>query len=74
MSDSNRLSGSEKDSLRKKFGHNNLTGSEKDHGRKVKSKALDKAKGHKFKVDTGRNTFHFDTKKNADNFKKGLTN
>ena len=42
--DSNILTGSEKDKLRKKFGHNILSGSEKDFGRRAKARALDKAK------------------------------
>jgi len=45
MEDSNRLSGSEKDKLRKKFGHNRLTGFEKDFGRNAKAKAITKMKG-----------------------------
>lgn len=36
----NSLSGSEKDKLRKKFGHNHLSGSEMDNGRQAKSKAI----------------------------------
>lgn len=32
----NRLTGYEKDQLRKKFGHNKLTGYEMDYGRKLK--------------------------------------
>lgn len=39
---SNRLSGHEKDKLRKKFGHNRLSGKELDSGRGTKSKALRK--------------------------------
>lgn len=39
---SNRLSGAEKDVLRKKHGTNHLTGSMMDEGRSAKSKALKK--------------------------------
>ncbi len=44
--DSNRLSGSEKDALRKKHGTNRLTGSMKDEGR-AKSKAIHAKMGKK---------------------------
>lgn len=42
--DTNRLSGFEKDQLRKKFGKNQLSGAEMDVGRKAKTKKESMAK------------------------------
>lgn len=60
----NRLTGSEKDKLRKKFGHNRLSGSEMDSGRKSKSKAL-KGKTEHFINGDGKRTKMSDSMKKA---------